>query len=298
MAIYDVNGNVISRAYDKDGSIGSHLYDVNGNLLSANVDYSDYNVQNNYLNSGVANDQGFDVYDGYIFQFRAGGSGAATGDYVAVLNASTGAVVNQFAITAGHGDSAQFSEEYYAQSDQFPFLYVSADTSPYVYINRVTTNSATLVKTLKFDYAVAGYNPNCAYDENNQILYMVGTTKDDWLTDVGGTNETLVSKWDMTNITENGDGTFTPQFVSSYTIPFIYVMQGIRYHDGMIWIPSGYGNKPSYLYAINPETGVYEYTFNLNTTVEVEGTAFLTPTQMLVGFQGGRYDLYTFSAVN
>lgn len=294
MAIYDVNGNVINRAYDKNGNTASHLYDINGNLLSANVDYSDYTVQTSYINSGVGNDQGFDVHGDYIFQFRAGGSGVASSNYVAVIQLN-GTVVNQFAITSDHGDSAYFSKEFYAPSDQFPLIYVSADTSPYVYINRVTTSSATLIKTLKFDYAVAGYNPNCAYDEDNQILYMVGTTEDNWQSDMGGTNKTLISKWDMTNLTDNGDGTFTPAFISSYQIAFIYVMQGIRFYDGMIWIPSGYGGSQSYIYVIDPADGTYLYTFDLNTTTEVEGTAFLSATQMLVGFQGGRYDLYTFA---
>ena len=111
---------------------------------------------------------------------------------------------------------------------------------------------------------------------------------------MGGTNKTLVSKWDMSTLTDNGDGTFTPQYISSYQIPFIYVMQGIRFYQGLIWIPSGYGGSQCYLYAINPANGTYVYTYDLNTTIEVEGTAFISATQMLVGFQGIRFDLYTF----
>lgn len=290
MGIFNIRGAPLSEAYNLTGNSITEAFDVSGNIVyrKSGINYSSYTSQASCINSGVANDQGFDVYNGFIFQLHAD-------DSATVINATTGAIVNQFSCRTGHGDSAYFSREFYDPSDEYPLLYVSADTTPYVFVNRVTASSSQLIKSYKFDNSIAGYNPNAAYDEDNQILYMVGTTKDDWLTDVGGTNETLISKWDMTNITENGDGTFTPQFVSSYTIPFIYVMQGIRYHDGMIWIPSGYGNKPSYLYAINPETGVYEYTFNLNTTVEVEGTAFLSATQMLVGFQGGRYDLYTFA---
>lgn len=297
MAVYNINGNVLSELYDKDGMPISSAYDIDGKPIfnGSGIDYNIYTVQTSYLNSGVANDQGFDVYGGYIFQFRAGGTGDASGNRVAVIDLSTGSVVNQFAITADHGDSAYFSKQFYSPSDQFPLIYVSADTSPYVYINRVTTSSATLIQTLKFDYAVAGYNPNCAFDEANQIMYMVGTTENNWQSDMGGLNKTLVSKWDASSLINNGDGTYTPTFISSYQIPFIYVMQGIRFYDGMIWIPSGYGGSQSYIYVIDPADGTYLYTFDLNTTAEVEGTAFISANQMLVGFGGGRYDLYTFA---
>lgn len=287
MAIYSKSGNSIHVAYDVDGVSINKAYDVSGTVVyqASQVDYDSFTVNKSFLSTGVANTQGFAYKDGYIFQFRA--SGSSVQNTVVVINATNGQTVNTFSISSEHGDSASFSDEYYAQGDAFPLLYVTADSNPAkVYVDRVTTSSSELIKTLTFALDKTGYYAAHAYDEENGILYMLGYSQQNYLTDNSGANKVIVSKWDISQ--QN------PQYISSYERPFIYCMQGQQFHDGMIWIASGY-SAGSNIYAMNPADGSILHTINLETTTEVEGLDFKSDTEMIVGFQGGNYWLYTFA---
>ena len=106
-------------------------------------------------------------------------------------------------------------------------------------------------------------------------MYMVGYTEDNYSTDDDGANKTLVSLWDMTNLTDNGDGTFTPAFISSYERPYIYVMQDAKFHDGYLWLASGWWDSyVSCIFAMRPADGVIDYTIMLNDAEEIEAIAW------------------------
>ena len=289
MALYDINGNQITDVYDVDGNALNAVYDVDGNAIFASLplDYTDYSTTD--LFTYVANGfNGFDVYDGVIAQIMAN-------DKLYLFDLSDGsAIKTAMTITADHGDSASFSKERYQESDTFPLLYVTSDTNPAkVYINRITLNAATLIKTLSFPTDKAGYYAAAAYDEHHKIMYMVGYLEQNYQTDDGGNNKTVVSKWDMTSMTQNQDGTYTPEYISRYFCNFIYVMQGLQFFDGYIWIASGYNNGGSqYVYAMNPADGTIEYTITLDDTIEIEGLAWVYDESenkywMLVGQQNG-----------
>lgn len=292
--IFSIDGNSVASVYDVGGNLLQNVYDVNGDDISAEaVDYTSYTVDKAYKSFNITPSQGFAIKDGYLFQFRA--TGTSVYDSCVVKELSSGDTEGNLTITSGHGDSASFSREYYAESDEFPLLYVTADTNPAkVYVNRVTKTTASLVKTYSFPLAQAGYYAAHAYDEDNEIMYMVGYTEQNYTSDDGGNNKTLVSKWDMSQLTQNQDGSYTPTFISSYQIPFIYCMQGLQFHDGMIWISSGINNG-SYIYVLDPSDGTTLHTFDLETTTEVEGLDFISNTEMVVGFQGGIYWKYTFA---
>lgn len=294
MSVYSIGGNTLADVFDLNGSSLAHAYDIFGEDVfgGQSIDYTNYTVSTSYRSLGIANCQGFDIYDDVLFQFRANGTSVT--DTVVTAYFSTGQILNTVTISADHGDSASFSNEFQTAGDDFPLLYVTADTTPAViYVDKVTSSSATLVRTLAFPQS-AGYYGAGAFDFENDICYLLSYKENNYTSDNGGANTTVVSKWDLSTLTDNGDGTYTPAFINQYERPFIYVMQGLTFHDGMIWIASGYGGNPSYIYAIDPADGTLLYTINLNTTTEVEGVAFLSDTQMVVGFQGGRYDLYTF----
>ena len=288
MGVYNMSGEVIGSIYGIDGNAVRHGYDVSGEeVFPTGIDYSDYTANKSFL-TGVSGSQGFAYYDGYIFQMTSSNT-------VVVINASTGTTVSTFSISSDHGDSVSFSDEEYAESDVFPLLYVTADTNPAkVYVNRVTASSSELVKTLLFPLEKTGYYAAHAYDEANSVIYMLGYSQQNYLTDNDGANKTVVSKWDMTQLTLNQDGSYTPTFVSSYEIPFIYCMQGQQYHDGMIWVSSGYSSG-SNIYVLNPDDGEILYTIDLQTTAEVEGLDFMSDTEMIVGFWSGSYWKYTFA---
>ena len=291
MPLYDFQGNEISDVFDINGNELTNVYDVNGNLIDRQtplpLDYSSYETTD--LFTYVANGfNGFDVHNGVIAQLMAN-------DKLYLFDLETHeALVTARTIESDHGDSASFSKEYYQSGDPYPLLYVTSDTNPaLVYVNRITNNSAILVKTLSFPLDKAGYYSACAYDDKNKIMYMVGYSQQNYQTDDSGNNKTVVSKWDMNNLTQNQDGTFTPTYISRYFRDFIYVMQGQQFFDGYIWISSGYNNGGNqYIYAMNPSTGVIEHTILLDDHIEVEGLAWVYDTEqnkywMLIGQQNG-----------
>lgn len=294
--IYDVQGNPLNACYDVGGAALLSAYDAAGTEIyhagEPTVDYSQYSISSMFSPS-VSPMQGFDIYNGVIFQFLASGS---VSNKMMTINAQTGAVINgNISAASDHGDSASFSNTFYAESDDFPLLYVTADTNPAkVYVNRVTESSSTLIQTLSFPLDKAGYYAALCLDVENQIAYMVGYSEQNYQTDDGGNNKTVISKWDLSNLTANQDGSYTPAYVSSVERAFIYVMQGQQFHDGMLWISSGGTNVRGYVYALDPATGELLYTVDSESTTEIEGIAFTSPYEMVFGLQGGTYKKVIF----
>ena len=140
-----------------------------------------------------------------------------------------------------------------------------------------------------------GYYAAACCDFENDIIYMVGYSEQNYQTDDGGANKTVISKWDMSNLTNNGDSTYTPSFISSYEREFIRIMQGQQFFDGMLWISSGGTNIHGYVYALKADDGTLLYTVDTNTTTEVEGIAFISYNEMVFGLQGGTYKKVTFA---
>lgn len=303
MSVYDRHGNALTAVYDRHGNPLETAFNAHGEVIFTNeivpVDYSNYSMQSLYQ-VNVSNCQGIAVRRSVLFQFRA--SGQSLIDKVCLFNLSDGTdIIRDMFIKSDHGDSASFSQEYYDSGDEFPLLYVTADTTPAkIYVNRITRTSATLIKTLTFPQS-AGYYGAAAFDWDNNICYLLSYKTSNYTTDEGGSNTTVVSKWDLSNLTDNGDGTYTPAFISQYERAFIYTMQGLAYHDGYIWIASGNTGRTSYIYAMNPSTGVIVHTITMD-NIEVEGMDFVyDPVShsyfMVTGQQNGYYKKYTFAPV-
>lgn len=289
MAIYDVNGNTIETAYSVDGTVATELYDVNGNPIEGGalpLDYDSYTITDLFTYR-ANNFNGMDVRDGIIYQLMAN-------DQLYTFDLETHeALRTAVEITSAHGASASFSDEKYSASDTLPLLYVSSDAAPpTVFVDRITDNGTMLTKTLLFPTDKAGYYAGHAYDLRNNILYMVGYSQQSYQSADSGNNKVIVSKWDMSAMTESG-GYYTPTFISRYFRDFIYVMQGKKYHDGYIWISSGYNDGGTQcVYAMNPETGVIEHTITMDDHVEMEDIAWIYDETerkywMLVGQQNG-----------
>jgi len=290
MCVYNIDGIETNIAYNIDGEELSSAYEVDGTeipfISPLPLDYSNYSTADLY--TYVANGfNGFDVHEGVIAQLMANNK-------LYLFNVDDGsAIATAMAITCSHGDSATFGKDYYTSSDEFPLLYCTADTTPAViYINRITRNSATLIKTLKFSQ-VAGYYGAGAFDFKNGLCYIVAYKENSYTSDNGGTNKTLVTVWNLNELNDNGDGTYMPTYISSFECPFIYVMQGLQFFDGYIWISSGYndgGNQ--YIYALNPVTHEIDHTILLDDHIEIEGLAWVYDAEqnkywMLIGQQNG-----------
>lgn len=292
MQIYNGNGSAILAAYDVVGQELTQAYNRAGNIIFEKRDYSSY-TKTAYCAVSLSATQGFDIYNGTIFQFR---TPTSSGNIMATVNAANGTIIaDSINAVSDHGDSATFSNEFSESGDAYPLLYVTADTNPAkVYINRVAQTTSQLVKTISFPIDKAGYYAALCFDIDNNIGYMVGYSERNYQTDDSGANKTVISKWNFADLTANQDGSFTPAFISKIERPFIYVMQGQQFHDGMLWIASGGSNYNGYIYALDPSNGDLLYTVDTGTTVEVEGLAFISGNEMVVGHQGGAYYKYTF----
>ena len=298
MSIYNCNGTVITSIYDYAGQYINSGYDVDGNVMFQACDYDTYTISTLYT-INVTNCQSIAIDNDVLFQLIARGS--SIHDKVCLFNFADGSdIIRDMAIESDHGNSASFSPTYYDANDEFPLIYVTADTNPAkIYVDRVTRNSATLIKTLAFPMS-AGYLGSGAYDWNRNLCYLVSYKLNKYLSDEGGTNKVVVSKWDLTTLTDNGNGTYTPSFISQYVRDFIYCMQGITYHDGLIWIASGYTNTEQYIYAIDPADGALRHTIHLDDSIEIEGLQFVFDSDLhtyylVVGQQDGLYKKITFA---
>lgn len=285
MSIYNVNGTELNSADNVNGTRLSQVYNVDGETLLISRDYSNYTISRKF-SVELTDSNGFDVYNDVIAQFKSPNK-------MSLIDMDSGtAIYTDMTVASQHGDSASFSNEFFDDGDEFPLIYVTSDANPaLVYVNRVTRTGVSREKTLYFPLEKTGYYAAFAYDCANNIAYMVGYSEQNYSTDNDGSNKTVVSKWDMSTLMQNGDGTYTPTFISSYERDFIYVMQGMQFHDGYIWIASGWYNRDTqHIYAMRPSDGVIDYTINLADTYEVEGLAWVYDEEnnkywMLVGQQ-------------
>ena len=279
MPIYDKSGNQLSDAYDKIGNSQQNAYDLNGNIVfqQGGFDYDDYTVSSELFRLSGSNFQSFAVYDNVIAQFQSD-------DKVTLVSLADGStVVPQMYCKSYHGQSAFFMNEYYQQGDEFPLICVMGS---YVnsWIIRITRKGTTLIKTLYIPTTVenGGYKLGNAYNPTNGHMYTLGYTNQNYQTDDGGTNKLILAEWDVSDLTDNGDDTYTPRLIGTKQHDFIVCIQGSCFYDGMIWATSGIGGSASHVYAFDPATFEILHTITLS-NVEVEGCAWIGNDYLLVG---------------
>ncbi len=219
--------------------LAPYSYTVDGDAV--NTKKQKVNVSRMNISAPVVTGESFQdfaVSNGVLFQAYSGDTGG-----IKLIDFSTGELIATLVPTKGHANSLTFSDEYYAQGDEFPLLYSSANTNPAtVYVNRVTRSAATLVKTLTFPLDKTGYYAGHVLDNVNKILYQVGYTENSYYENPNGTNYLVVSAWDLRHLTDNG-GSYTPAFIGSFELPFFTTIQGATFFDGkIVVISSHYSN--------------------------------------------------------
>lgn len=301
MSIYNKSGSVLSECYNKAGSSLNIAYDKLGNaVFSKSIgtqNYSNYTATS-YKTISTNNTQGMDISNGVLFQFR-GTSSMTVNNTVSLFDwASGSSIKSSMEIESGHANAVAFSNTLYDQNDEFPVIYCGDWFDPIVHVNRVSRSEATHLYDIIMSTSDTGYHPNPCIDFDNNILYMVGYTNT--TTTSSTDNLIVVSKWDLSDMTDNGDGTFTPTKLGKYTRDFIYVLQDLKFNDGYIWMVTGMNNSTMYLRALNPDTGVLDYSLAMPITTEIEGLKweFDDNTNLwfaYVGFMGGTYYKVTFT---
>lgn len=309
MSIYNVHGGQTNTAFDVSDNDLNRAWNVAGNLVFSKgetPDYSNYSYVQKWASKGIGSTQGYDIYDGKVFWVsKSGNSSVPANCYVWNLEDGSQALSSAYiTVYTGHGNNLTFSDEYYDPEDNYPLLLASTAYAAPVYLNRISNNYvATLEKTYVMPSIQNVIAPgfDMCYGETSDIAYtatLFGSNSDASL----GTH-ICIAKWDMTNLTDNGDGTYTPAFISSVNCDWHYWKQGIKYHDGLIWFASGYPGYRAYVYAFDPTTGDTKYTIDCETTTEIEGAVWYPDNEavggyaLYVGFQGMMMRKYVFQAL-
>ena len=196
-------------------------------------------------NTSSAATQSMAISNNVLFQLMGNG-------FVELYDFLSGEFINAYNITSEHGDCAQFGNTKYAEDDEFPLLYVTSDTTPAkIYINRVTRTSSELVKTLFFPSDKTGYYSGHAIDFEKNIVYQIGYKNNTYHIN-DGTNKMIVSSWDLNELTDNGNNTYTPRYIKSFELPFLITVQGQKFYDGKIYaVSSHWENTNTVIYGID-----------------------------------------------
>jgi hypothetical protein len=275
----------------------TNAYNIDGNnvLTTSAVDYTNYSFVQKWASKGVPYSQGFDIYGGKVFWVAKSGNDSIPANcYVWNLSDGSQALDSAYiTVYSGHGNNL---------SIDYPKMYATTAYMPStVYVNTFSDDYvATLTQTLLMSDGSRNCDA-CVDETNKNMLWTLAHT--------AGADDTsapfLISKWDLTQIADNGDGTYTPKLIKSVSTPqpsTSFYFQGLRMHDGLLWYANGNGTGRSYVRAVNPNTGVEVYTIDLETNTEPEGVAWVEDTEavggyaMYVGFQGMMLRKYTFGA--
>ena len=183
------------------------------------------------------------VYNGNIFDLDSG--------YVSVNGGA------KFAITNGHGNNAMFGTELHGD---YPYLYCGSWTKDdcKVYVNQMTSNSATLVRTIDFN-TLSGYL-NMAVDEENGKIYILLCTSE---TTDGGDVDFIVANL--------SDGSIVSRKTLNFKIPII---QGMQFSTGLIYVVYGNiaSNVQNTIIALTTDGDISSKSCAINVS-EIEGIA-------------------------
>lgn len=279
LEILDTNVNKLMIHESEDGNnsyIGEHInfrskYNFNMHRL--------YSIDKTQSDGGLRSPQGFAIYGGYIFQ-------AFGNDYIKVYDFATGTTVSQFAASLGHGGTLFFSKEFYNNDDTYPLLYCCTQEHS-ISVLRIANNllSATQVKTYDLQLTDCGFWSNQIIDFNNNIMYSFGYEQDNFRDSTN--NRVIVSVFDMTNITDNGNNSYTPAKIETYYLPFIYCIQNIAFLNNRIFLVSSYSASEQLLiiYVYDPynkrvASKIDNWALDSIAQYECEGIGFVEDTTL------------------
>lgn len=286
MAIYDKNGNALNYVYSKSGNPLSVAYNKSGSVIydssepsAKEWDYTDYTIST-LFQYAISSSQSFAIYNGKIAQIREN-------DGLHIIDISNGTLLKKVSMDMGHGNSCQFSDEFYNQDDEFPLFYERNDG---IWVYRITGTTSTLIRKYSFPSSeVYTYVSGFCIDSENRKLYTASYTEGDY---VSKTGLMCICEYDMDDVTDNGDGTHSMAILRQNT--FIWfdrfqAVQGCCYKDGYFFICTGYtGNTTQNVVLVDVSTLTIAYTVSLGAGAETEGCAW-TDDYLVVGQRVNTY---------
>lgn len=244
IALYSDGFSAMSTTLSELVGIRQYTYHATGRKidLSAqgfNVSTMRYTLPSpSSIHEGLGARQDFDIYADVLFQLFSN-------NYVALINIDTGAVIASYPLSCEHGNSCQFSTEFYDPNDKYPLLYCFGYSNNLVYVNRVTDTGATLIRTYKLD--TSGYRFSGGLDSKSNRLITIHYTNNS--STVPENNKSVITVWDLNNTTEDSnDNTLKPTLIKQTEIGFVPVVQGCTIFKGVLYVVSGY--YPTYSYPV------------------------------------------------
>lgn len=282
MAIYDGNGNQLPAVYDGGGVELEYAYDGLGNVIYSKeapvppsppkYDYDDYSISDLFT-YGVGSAQAFAVYNGVIAQVKQTNA-------LHIVDISTQSKIKEVAMDTGHGNSCQFSEEFYNLNDEFPLFYVRNDG---IWVYRITGTASSLIKKYAFSTDVIGtYVAGFGVDSANKRLYTVSYTEGTYTSKTGLCR---FCAFDMDDVTESGDSTYSMKLLYSYDSVWFdrfEAIQGACYHDGYLFVATGMTGSQQYIVLFDVTTGTISHVITIGNTVETEGCAWVDNDYMII----------------
>lgn len=281
MAIYGISGNALTRAYSKSGNVniaynrsGSVVFSDGETPETPEWDYTSYAISD-LFQYGIAKAQAFAIYDGKIAQVRED-------DSLHIVDIETQTSLKHVTMDMGHGNSCQFSNEFYDVSDEFPLFYIRNSG---IWVYRIVGTDSTLIRKYKFPTSdVYTYVAGFGVDSPNRRIYTVSYTEGDYITKTG---QLCICKYDMDNIIDNGDGTCTMTLLRRNTFPWFdryNAVQGCCYKNGYLFVATGYtGNSNQDIVMIDKRTLSIVNTISLGQGNEIEGCGWVDNDYMIVG---------------
>ena len=275
--VYDVNGDVVGSLYDVGGDEINTAYDVGGDVVyngsAPQRDYDNYTISSMFSLTGNKM-QSFAVYGGKIAQVRETYA-------LYIIDIATQTKTKEVTMDMGHGNSCQFSDEFYDQEDEFPLFYVRNSG---VWSYRITGTTSTLIKKYAFSSNIIGtYVAGFGIDCENRKFYTASYTTGDYETKTG---EMRICVWDMDDLTDNGDDTYSMALLDTNDFSWFdnyEAIQGCCFHDGYFFISTGLPGTSQYVVLVSPSTLTIDHVVSLATTTETEGCAWVNDDYMIVG---------------
>lgn len=242
-----------------------------------------------YSEQGLTS-QDIDIIGDYLFVAFSGT------EQIRVYSISEKSLLASMEIETEHGSGMQFSNEYYEEGDDFPLLYVGGWIDNLIQVIRITKSenvwSAEIVRTLYIPTS-EGYFMAPSVDNENNILYCYGYTDDS--VEVTG-NKMVLLKCDLSDLTDNGDGTYTPDILSRIETPYLGIMQGRKYYNNRLYIGFAETSSPhnSRIVVVDVSNGETKTIVDMTpvTTSENEGICYKIEQNKISWFFSEYYDVF------
>lgn len=247
-------------------------YSYTGEAMPSKVKTNYFNSTHVFTMTGYnLTSQDAEIYGDYYFV------ACSKTEQLRVYSLNDNSHLTDISISVHHGAGCQFSNEFYEADDEFPLLYVGGGNNLISVIRIVHSGdawTAEVIRTISIP-TTYGYWLAPSIDAQNNILYAYGYSINDFSDTTG---EAKLVRFNLKELTENADGTYTPKLLNNVRLPRLGVTQGRKFYGGNLYIAFAETAAPhnARLITIDCASGLTKNTIDLTgvTTSEAEGLCY------------------------